>query len=109
MKQTYRLNRSKPVLYLVGSGNYTHITFTDFTTELFSITLKALMPQYTNLTRIHKGTAVDLSKVNAIDLAVISSNKVVFVLTMPDGKRFEVARRRMGEVRELIHDNKVRL
>lgn len=60
MPQIYKkIDRTKPVAYLQGDGNYTTIHYPDGTTALASLTFKLIRAWYPDIIQVRKGVAVN--------------------------------------------------
>lgn len=97
----HRVNWSKHPAYLVGTGNYTWLHYPDGTKNLVSITLKHVLPRFSDLVLVAKGRAVNLEYVATYRLKP-ASGRDAMALVMRDGLEIGVSRRKQTSIKQLI-------
>ena len=93
-----RIDSSKEVAYLTGSGNYTQLHYPDGRQALVAITLKNTLLRFPYLIRIHKQTAVNPDYATQWNLINRFEAKVR-VTAGGKADLFAISRRRINAVR----------
>lgn len=104
MPQTSKhLDRTKPVAYLQGDGNYTTLYYPDGTKRLASTTLKKVSTWYPHMLRINKNVAINPAYVVRYDRH--SAKRLTVHLDVGKTRlTFEASRRCVASVEEAILD-----
>lgn len=99
------VNKTKPVAYLTGDGNYTTLHYTDGTTALSSRTLKDVMTWQPGLLRISKSVAINPAFVSA---HTPHNSRSLTVELKVNGQviRFETSRRKVTPTEHALLDFK---
>lgn len=100
-KTSKHIDRTKPVAYLQGDGNYTSMYYPDGSTRLASTTLKKISAWYPDMIQVRKGVAINPEYIVSYNRY---SAKGLTVHLEFAGRTitFEASRRRVASVEEVI-------
>ncbi|GAB3780670.1 hypothetical protein GCM10028818_33320 [Spirosoma horti] len=100
-KHSKHIDRTKPVAYLQGDGNYTTLHYPDGKTVLASTTLKKVSAWYPHIIQVRKGIAINPTYV--VSYNRYSAKGLTVHLEFANTRiTFEASRRRVASVEEAV-------